>query len=302
MKDTLKVIKQVDELRDMRGNIFKAIQILEKQAKQVKEDPFLSYDYPMILKKLAILYLDVGQIEKSKKHFKEALKSAKRDLNKIETADIRGYLAYLELETGSIEKALEYVLKAWEYIGTKRGDKFTKTKVNTAIVLGNIYFEQGEYEEAKKKYDVALRNAEIINYTEGLANVLADLANYHAVVENSLDRAEIILEREMDRIKESCKRALPRVQSQLSKVYLKKGKRKEARETAIEAYKFAKRRRLLRELADISELLGRIYVDIDQAKADSYFKEAFDAYNEGGYNIPTEHPKRKDWFTDFEVA
>lgn len=299
MDETVELIKEADQLYDMEGKVSKAIEILEKRGEEIKDDPLLSYDYPKILKKIATCYLDLGENEKAKKYFKKALEVAKEDLNKIETADIQASLAFWELKIGSIEKALEYALEAWEYIGKKRGDKFTETKVNTAIILGNIYFEQGEYKKAHKKYMAASRNAITINYIRGKIVLAGDLANYYIVHEKFKKAVEVIQE-SIEEAEESYRILLPRLQMELSKVYFEKGDIEEAKETALKAYKFAKRRGLSRLIAESGELLGRIYADKNQAKADAYFKEAFDIYNKGDYNIPTQHPKEEDWFTSSE--
>lgn len=299
MDETLEIIKEADQLRDMEGKAVKAIKILEERGEEIKEDPLLSYDHPKILKKIGIFYSDLGENEKAREYFDKALEVAKKDLNKIETADIQAFLAFMELKTGTIEKALEYALEAWEYIGKKRGDKFTRTKVNTAIILGNIYFERGEYKKAFKKYTAASTNADLVGYVKGKVALAADFANYYRTHEK-LDKAVEIIQENIKDAEESCGILLPRLQMELSKICFEKGDIDEAKELALKAYKFVKKRGLLRLIAESSELLGRIYAEKNQAIADAYFKEAFDIYNKGGYNIPTQHPKEEDWFTSTE--
>ena len=299
MDETIERIKEADQLRDMEGKSSKALKILEKKGEEIMDDPLLSYDFPKILKKIAICYSDLGENEKAKEYFKEALEIAKKDLNKIETADIQVCLASWELNIGSIEKALEYALEAWEYIGKKRGDKFTETKINTAIVLGNIYFEQGEYKKAYKKYMVASRNAPTIGYVKGKVALAGELANYY-IVHEKFKKAVKTIQESMKEAEEFCRILLPRLQMELSRIYYEEGNVEEAKETALKAYKFVKKRGLLKLLAESSEFLGRVYAEKNQAKADAYFKEAFDIYNKSGYNLPTQHPKEEDWFTSTE--
>jgi tetratricopeptide (TPR) repeat protein len=295
-----KKIKEADELRDHHGKVKDSIEILEELGEEIKDDPLLSYDYPRILKKLAICYSDLGQVEKAYEYLNQALEVAKQDLNKIQIADIRTCLASLELKVGSAEKALECALKAWEYIGKKRGDKFTKTKVHTAIVLGNIYFELARYNKALKKYKAALRYAEVVAYTKGKIKALGKMANYYIVMEKDFNRAQEILEENIEEAEQFCKMVLPRLEMSLSRIYLERGDIDSAKELATKAYKFAKKGGFLRLTAQSSELLGQIHAKKSQARADSYFKIAFDSYNKGGYNMPTEHPKVKDWYTSFD--
>jgi tetratricopeptide (TPR) repeat protein len=301
MEDTLEIIKQADHLRDMEGRILKAIIMLEELGEEIKDDPLLSYDYPMILKKLAIFYFDIGENEKSKEYFNEALEVAKKDLNKIQKADIQTCLAFLELKTGSLEKAQEYIQKAWRYIGKKRGEKFTKVKVNTAVIFGHIYLEQGQYSKAKKKYNTALANAGLVNYAKGHAKGIVGLSNYYIIAKENLDRAQEILEENIEETKKHSRVILCDFQMQLGRIYLEKGQIDEAKEIVTKAYKFIKKSNLLRQIAEGSELLGRIYVQINQAKADSYYKIAFDSYNKGGYNLPpAEPPEEEDWYTNLD--
>jgi tetratricopeptide (TPR) repeat protein len=300
MADTLQIIKEAERLRDLKGKASKAIEMLEKLGEEIKDDPLLSYDYPMILKKIGSYHSDLGQNEQAKEYLQQALEVAKIDLNKIQIADIRCRLASLELQTGSIEKALGYALRAWNYIGKKRGDKFIKTKVHTAIVLGNIYFEQGKYPQSLEKYQVALRNAEFGDYTKGLIDASAELAKYNIIIKENFTKAEEFLQEYMDEMLKSYKMALPQFSKWLGRIYLERGDLDEAKAITKKALKFAEKNNLLRSIAEVSEFLGQIYAEKNQEIADGYFKKAFDSYNQGGYNMPTEHPKEEDWFTHFE--
>jgi len=302
MPDILKIVKEADQLRDLEGKVFKAIDILEELDEEIKDDPLLSYDYPMTLKKIGACYLDLGQVENAKEYLQEALEVAKKDLNKIEMADIRAKLSLLELQTGSIDKALGYIQKAWEYIGTKRGEKFAETKSNTAIVLGKIYFEQGKYSQAIKMFRRALKYAQGVDYTEGVVTAELGIIDYYHIVEEKPEIAKEHLEKNVEKAEEFCKIVWPQFLLRQSRLFLEAGDQTEARLLASKALRFTENRGLLRQTAQISEQLGKIYSQTKQDKADAYFKKAFDSYNKGGYNLPTEHPKKQDWFTSFEES
>jgi tetratricopeptide (TPR) repeat protein len=302
MPDTLETIKEADQLINLEGKLSKAIDILEELGEEIKDDPLLSYDYPMILKKIGVCYLELGQVENAEEYLKEALEVAKKDLNKIERADIRSKLGLLELQAGSLDKALEYAQKAWEYIGTKRGEKFAETKSNTATVLASIYFEQGKYSQAIKMFRRALKYAKGVGYTKGVLAAELGIADYYHIVRERPDIAKEHIEKNVERAKESCKILWPQFLLRQSRLFFEEGDRTEARLLASRALRFVKNRGLLRQTAQISEQLGKIYSETKQDKADAYFKKAFDSYNKGGYNTPTEHPKKQDWFTSFEDA
>lgn len=298
MDPTFEKIKEAHEQRNTLGKPKKAIEILEQLGDEIKNDPLLSYDYPQVLKKLAICYADVGEVEKAYESFEKALQKAKEDLNEIETADIRGHIASLKLHTTTPEEALDYALRSWKYIGKKRGERFTETKVDTAYVLGNIYFQQGLYKKAVKKYKHSLKHAESIGYTEGILRAVVEISEYHIIHEES-EKAKELLEEYVEKAQDY-KIIYANMQLKLSKIYLEKNDVKAAKDFALEAHKVFKRGKFIRLMAQSSQLLGTIYSSKKQATADSYFKTAFDIYNDYQFNIPIEHPKEKDWFTDFE--
>lgn len=298
MDNTIEKIKEAHEQRNLLAKPKDAISTLQKLAREIKDDPLLSYDYPLVLKKLAICYSDIGEIDKAYESFKEALEKAQEDLNEIEKADIRGQIASLELKTATPEKALEYALKSWKYIGKKRGERFTETKVNTSLVLGNIYFEQALYKKAVKFYRNALNHARNINYKEGIFAATIGVAKYY-MVQEKVEKAKETIEEEIEKAQEY-KVMHARMQMQLSKIYLEEGDKKTSKTLALEAHKIFKKGKFLRLQAQCSQLLGTLFAFRNQKKADSFFKIAFDIYNDYGFNIPKEHPKQTDWYTDFD--
>jgi len=299
MDDTLEIIKEAQQLREMEGKAPEAIEMLKELGEEIKDDPLLSYDYPRILKNIGIYYSDLGQNEKAKEYFKKALEVAKQDLNKMETAEIRTCIASLELNTGNIEKAMKYVLRAWEYIGVKRGEKFGITKANTSIVLGDIYFEQGKYSEAIDRYKGALEYSTKVDYLKGVIIATERMAKYYTMREE-YEKAYELLEEKIQKVEENLARFLPSYLLALARIHLEREEVDEAKDPALKAYKFAKKRDILKLIAESSQVLGRVYSEKNQARADAYFKEAFDSYNKGGYNMPTEHPKEESWFTSFD--
>lgn len=298
MDYTLEKIKEAREERDFVGKPKKAIAILEDLGDKVKDDPLLSYDYPKILKKLAICYSDIGETQRAREYFLEALERAKEDINEIETADVRTQLAFLELRTGNIDKSFEYAQESWKYIGKKRGDRFTKTKTDTALLLGNIYFEQSLYKKAMKNYKNSLKQAKSVDYKDGIFEVIIEMANYHIVHEDFDTAIELIEEYLEAADKHVIIRA--KMEMQLGKAYVEKTDLKKAKELGLEAHRIFHKGKILRSLAECCRLLGTAYAPTNQKKADSYFKTAFDIYNDTEFVVPKEHPQEKDWYTDFE--
>lgn len=291
-------IEEAHELRNISARPERAIIILEELADQVMNDPLLSYDYPKILKMLAICYSDTGKTKQSFELLQEALEAAKKDLNEIESADIRTQLAFLQLYMGNLEESEEYAKKAWKYIGKKRGERFTNTKSDTARVLGKIKFEQASYKKSLRFFRESLRHAESVEYLEGMISAFVEIGNHH-IVHERMEKADKIVRGYLDKVPDSGI-LYAKVEMLLARIAFAKKDMRKAKEYANRAYKVFKAGKFTRLLAESSQLLGTVNSEKNQKAADAHFKEAFDIYNEFGFKIPTEHPKEKDWYTDFE--
>jgi tetratricopeptide (TPR) repeat protein len=86
----------------------------------------------------------------------------------------------------------------------------------------------------------------------------------------------------------------------LARILLEEGDTQEANKLALEVLKLAKKKGLLRLQAESTQVVGSTYAEKSPETADSYFKKAFDLYNEVGYNLPKKHPREEDWFNTFD--
>lgn len=298
MQDSMTVIKRAQDARLKNADTKTAIGMLEKLGEKIKDDVILSYDYPNLLKNLAICYMDVGKVERAREALEEALKIAKSSLNEIEMAEIRVVMARLELQVGTINDALYHANQAWSFIGTKKGDKFTPTKANTAEILGEIYYENEKYSQAVEKFKYALLQAKRVKFIEGELTAALDIIN-HYIIRGRIEDARNLLREYIVKTKEF---ALIYANYQLSfaRILLEKGETEEANKLALEVFRLAKKNGLIRLQAESAQLVGSTYAEKSQEMADSYFKKAFDLYNEVGYNLPKKHPREEDWFNNFD--
>jgi tetratricopeptide (TPR) repeat protein len=298
MDDPMKVIEQARDKRLKDADVKAAIDMLEKLGKKIKNDLVLSYDYPNLLRNLAICYLDVGKVGQAREALEKALEMAKANLNDIEVAEIRVVMARLELQVGTTKDAIYYANQAWSFIGTKKGDKFTPTKATTAEVLGEIYYEEEKYSRAVEMFKYALRQAKRVNFTEGELTTVLNLMNHY------ITRGRIVNARRLLRkyIAEAKAYTLIYIYYRLSlaRILLEEGDTQEANKLALEVLKLAKKKGLLRLQAESTQVVGSTYAEKSPETADSYFKKAFDLYNEVGYNLPKKHPREEDWFNTFD--
>lgn len=293
MNDTLDVIKEADIYKYEKSDPQKAIDILESHLVILRKDPIiLSFDIPLVLKKLGSYYRDIGDTGKARTLYNEALELAKNDLNKTEEADILSSLAFLELKTGTTEKALEYANKALKYIGTKRGEKFGEAKANTFAVLGNIYFEEGEYIEALENYKRALSTAENIKYVKRILTVSGDIANVH-IRNGEYWKATRLLKENIKRAEKSYGVAVPQFYLRLGRIYLAENDKKLAKENYQKALDCATKDGLVRDMGECNEALGDMYVESDLKKANSYYKKAQEYFGKGGYKNQERYVKEK---------
>jgi len=298
MEDSMKVIEQARNLRLKNADAKVAIGILEKHGEKIKDDLILSYDYPNLLKNLAICYMDVGKVDQAREALEEALKMAESSLNEIELAEIRAVMARLELQVSTINDALYYANQAWSFIGTKKGDKFTPTKATTAEVLGEIYYESEKYSQAVEKFKYALLQAKRVKFTERELTASLNIVN-HYIIRGRIEDARDLLRKYIAKA-EGYALIYANYRLSFARILLEKGETEEANKLALEVSKLAKKNGLIRLQAESAQLVGSTYAEESPERADSYFKKAFDLYNKVGYNLPKKHPREEDWFNTFD--
>jgi tetratricopeptide (TPR) repeat protein len=300
MDESLQIIELADTERIMRANVKEAIKLLEHLGEEIKDDVILSYDYPAVLKRLGICYFETGQTGKARESLENALEIAKKDFNNIEIADIRATLAFLEVEAGTLDKALYYAQKSWNYIDGKKGEKFTPTKANTAEVLGRIYYEKGEYDDALDMFNSAVEQAKKVDFVERILTAKLNSVKYYITI-GKMGRAEEYFGRYVAIAKEGYGLIYPQYQMVQAQISIAKGNIGDAISLMRKAYRVFKKNNLLRLKAECAKQLGDLYAQRkDSVKADAFSREALEIYNEAGLNFPVQHPIVRDWFTTFD--
>jgi tetratricopeptide (TPR) repeat protein len=293
MQDPLEIVKEADKYREQEGDIQKGITLLEKNLKELEKDPIiLSFYIPLFLKKLGNFYRDIGDTKRAKELYQNGLEVAKNDLNRMEEADILVSMAFLELKTGTAKDALKYALKAWEYIGPKRGGKFAEIKVNTLAVLGNIHFEQADLEEALRRYERALRISEKYKIKKRIITVSGDIANVYIMLKEE-EKALRILEKVLPLAEELYQVALPQIHMRIGKLNMAKRNYEKAKGSFRVALDISETMGLSRDIGESYENLGDVSALEDSHEAKIYYEKALTQYKKSGLSPHVESANRK---------
>jgi len=105
--------------------------------KKHKQDP----KWMLLFK--AITYWNIGELEKSVKLYKEVLPTFEEETGLWSRANLLRIKAYIELQEGSLDQAIEYITEAIDLV-KKRDDVFRSTILS--ILLANMLFNKGEFE------------------------------------------------------------------------------------------------------------------------------------------------------------
>jgi tetratricopeptide (TPR) repeat protein len=171
-------------------------------------------------------------------------------------------MAFLELKTGNIEKAYKYATKRGDYIWNKRGEKFAIAKSNAFAVLGNIYFEKGEYEKAMYAYKRGLATAKFFNYTKREITILGDIANLYIIM-GDYGIAEKKLNIALEKAEKEYFIALPSIYLRKSNICLANREFEKAKEYIDKALEKAKELELVRDIKEAEEALNN-YLNLMQ--------------------------------------
>ena len=189
-------------------------QLIDMAWKNRSSDPSIALEYgqkaldicnnnelkkqPEILNILGVVYRNIGELETSYEHYKEALKLATEYSDSSQVAysnnNIGGYYRLI----GSYSKAIEYMLQAmrvFERIGDKQGVGFC------AINIGILFRRQDEYDKARQYLNRTIEIRQELNDRQGLALALNQIAEidfqekkYDKAKENYEDLLEIYKE------------------------------------------------------------------------------------------------------------
>jgi tetratricopeptide (TPR) repeat protein len=163
-----------------------------------------------------------------------------------------------------------------------RGFKAEKTKANIYAVLGNIYFDSKDYDDAIENYKKALKKSEDIGFQPREITVKNDLANVY-IEQNKLEQAKELLLSIRKNAKENYKHAVPQIILRLARIEYEQNNYDQSKEYIKEAIDMSEDMGWKRSTAEAREALARIYEKEkkDRSKS-SELKKAYKLYKELG--------------------
>lgn len=283
-KETAKeIILKAEKLRNVKGDLKGAIEVLEKVLPSVKGE-----EKVVVLVRLANLHLDIGETQRSIQTYEQAIALARQIGDELHEADALRKLGYILWKTevnakksiGLAKEALSITRKhprkkeyqaveasVWATIGNvlaglkseKALDVYRKglraarragnkeREVTILADIGNVYLWRGKFEVAEKYFREALRKAECF-YRHAFPSTLLRLGLLFANPKNPAQ--------DLKKAEEFCQRSL--------------------RVAEEEGWK--------REQADAFEALGRLYlIQKKEAEALEVFRKALEIYQVLGY-------------------
>ena len=285
------LLKKVKKLRDRDQNLKEAKRILEEHLKTSN-----TKERMLIIKKLAEICLDLGEIQSAEKYFNEAIFLAEKLKENLVLADLYrkyGYFANKYHKNGA-QEGLGYVATSLKICNCHPKDpEFLKVKASALAAKGNILYDDKRNKEALKVYQEALKICSKIGFSEREVTLLGDIANIY-ISEKELRKAEKFLKEMLLKAVLYYKHSLPAALCRLGKLKLVEKKPEEAQMWAELSLIVSQHGGWKREEAEAFELLGEIEKkkkNLKQAK--NYLKKALKIYSNLDYYQRIETIKEK---------
>lgn len=270
MDETISILKEVDSLIRQSRDYVTAIEKLQEPLKEAESNPLLSFDLPLLLKRIGVYTNALGDKEKAYEYLNKALKIAKQDLNKGERSDIRAYLALLKLEDGELDEALDYAQKALSHREIQDEYDTAYRRAFARKVYADILYEKGDLDEAYKSYSIAQTLSEdddddlYVSIVERMVDI--DVKN------DQYDKAMLFVKNRLGK-----EGITPFRETLLYKLHSKleadRGNKKGAEESLSKALEIAKKEDFARHIGEIYEALGEL------TKAKEVYEEGNCEYN-----------------------
>jgi tetratricopeptide (TPR) repeat protein len=257
----------------------KELKLLEETLKGLEES---SDEYYEVILKLSRLYRYHKNYIEAEDILKEAIPKAKNFDKDLHLASIYRSLSFIKLQEREFSEARNLAKKGLSIVKYMRGFKAEKTKANIYAVLGNIYFDSKDYDDAIENYKKALKKSEDIGFQPREITVKNDLANVY-IEQNKLEQAKELLLSIRKNAKENYKHAVPQIILRLARIEYEQNNYDQSKEYIKEAIDMSEDMGWKRSTAEAREALARIYEKEkkDRSKS-SELKKAYKLYKELG--------------------
>jgi tetratricopeptide (TPR) repeat protein len=278
-KEVQDIIERTVKHLYTRKGYKKELKLLEETLKGLEES---SDEYYEVILKLSRLYRYHKNYIEAEDILKEAIPKAKNFDKDLHLASIYRSLSFIKLQEREFSEARNLAKKGLSIVKYMRGFKAEKTKANIYAVLGNIYFDSKDYDDAIENYKKALKKSEDIGFQPREITVKNDLANVY-IEQNKLDQAKELLLSIRKNAKENYKHAVPQIILRLARIEYEQNNYDQSKEYIKEAIDMSEDMGWKRSTAEAREALARIYEKEkkDRSKS-SELKKAYKLYKELG--------------------
>lgn len=191
-------ITKVRSLRNKRGELLPAIEILETALERIdpgEETKVASEGFLL----LGTLYRDVGDWSAARSSYRKVLGAARSREDFRQEIEARRQLTFLDLqESGPFDKVKA---KAEELVAClmdlEEGQDKSEIAADVRALLGNVYARRNDLSKALDSYELGLEYAREVNYRDREITLLADIGDVYLQQED-LAKAESYLNRALE--------------------------------------------------------------------------------------------------------
>lgn len=288
----MNVLEKADRKRNIEGDPLGAVKILEKALPKALDE-----DKLQILHRLANYYIDIGEVGKARRSFKEAIKASHKRKDFLTEADTMRKFAYLlwhqEADKKEALALTKSALSTLKKVSDKSKEKL-KVAANIYATFGNVYGDSRDLRTASLWYRRALKTAQKVGFRERVVTVLGDLGNL-SMWRKDFRKAEEYFKKAAQGAKRYYRHAYPSSLLRLGRLYLSTGDLRRAKKFAEQSLRVAEEGGWEREKADALETLGDIRLGLGKVRAKERYTQALKIYRKlkHSWNISSVEKKLK---------
>lgn len=278
------VVRKAEYLRNVKGDLEGAIRILKEALLSVKGE-----NKVVVLNRLANLYLDIGETQRSIRTYEQAIAIAREIGDELNEADALRKLGYILWKTEvNAEKSINLAKQALS-ITKKHPDEKDYQAVGASAwaTIGNVLVGSGKLDEGLEAYQKGLRAARSAGYREREVTILGDIGNVY-LWQGKFKETEEYFQDALGKAERFYRHAFPSTLLRLGSLFANPENPAQDLKKAEGFYRrsleVAEKEGWQREQGDALEALGKLYItQKKKVEALDVFKKALEIYRRIGY-------------------
>lgn len=278
------VLRKAEYLRNVEGDLKGAIEILEKVLPSTKEA-----DKVAVLNKLANLYLDIGETQRSIQTYERAINMARELGDELNEADALRKLGYIFWKTEvNAEKSINLAEQALSITHKHPNEKeYQAVGASAWATIGNVLAGSGKLEKGLEAYQQGLNAARSAGYKEREVTILGDIGNVY-LWQGRFEKAEKYFRDALRQAESYYRHAYPSTLVRIGSLFANPDNPaqdlKKAEGFYRQSLKVTEEEGWRREQADAFDALGRLYIAQGKSiEALDVFRKALQIYQEVEY-------------------